>query len=264
MSAAGFVPDSSVPQQLSCLEVWGGNRNVSALLELPGLLAWVDSHPHESVEGGGDVHYLSACNNGVVARIALADVSGHGESVNGIAETLRQLMRRFVNYWDQSEFVRELNDAFPKDTSGLKYASAVVLGYYRETGELLFTSAGHPPPLWYRAERGAWELMLEDSPSAREAIEGLPLGLIPGTQYRQTCFALAPGDLVILYTDGLSESFDPQGRELKPAGLLELAARLPVAAPAAAGHALLRAVDGFRAGATAADDQTIVVLQRPK
>jgi sigma-B regulation protein RsbU (phosphoserine phosphatase) len=259
------MPTTAQPaHQLACLEVWGGNRNVSARLELPGLLAWVDSHPHQAGESGGDLHYLSACNNGVVARIALADVSGHGEQVARLAERLRDLMRQYVNYWDQSEFVRGLNDAFPKEESGVKYASAVILGFYRGSGELLFTNAGHLPPLWYRAALGRWELLEEDSSAAKSAIEGLPLGLIPGTEYRQTAVQLEAGDLLVLYTDGLSESRDATEKELGFRGLLELVKNVPVNSPERAGAALLDAVANYRAHAAGNDDETLIVLQRGK
>jgi sigma-B regulation protein RsbU (phosphoserine phosphatase) len=250
------------PHALSCLEVWGGNQHVSALLELPGLLAWVESAPYKEATEGGDVHYLSACNNGVVARIALADVSGHGAEVGGIAENLRKLMREYVNYWDQTEFVQRLNDAFPKDSSGVKYASAVILGYYRGSGELLFTNAGHLPPLWYRAASNEWDFLKEDSPAVKNSIEGLPLGLVPRTEYQQTAVQLQPGDLVVLYTDGVSESFNGEEQELGLQGLLALAKDVPVHSPAAAGFSLLAAVDQFRAGEPRRDDATVVVLQR--
>lgn len=248
-------------QTLSCLEVWGGNQHISALVELPGLLAWVESAPHEHATGGGDLHYMSACNNGVVARIALADVSGHGPAVSTIAVNLRDLMRQYVNYWDQTEFVRGLNDAFPKDDSGLKYASAVILGYYTGSGELLFTNAGHPPPLFYRARTKSWDFLRDDSPETKQTIEGLPLGLIPGTEYQQTAIQLEPGDLVVLYTDGLSEAMDAEGRELGMKGVLDLARRSAVQSPAATGSALLEAIRAYRGGA-ANDDQTLLVLQR--
>jgi len=247
--------------QLSCLEVWGGNQHVSALVELPGLLAWVESAPYQHATGGGDLHYMSACNNGVVARVALADVSGHGPAVSTIAVKLRDLMRQFVNYWDQTELVRGLNDAFPKDDSGLKYASAAILGYYTGSGELLFTNAGHPPPLFYRARTQAWDFLREDSPEVKRAIEGLPLGLIPGTAYQQTAVQLEPGDLVVLYTDGLSEALDASGAELGLQGLLQMARQVPPDTPAGAGSQLLAAVRAFRAGA-ANDDETLLVLQR--
>lgn len=247
---------------LSCLEVWGGNQHVSALLDLPGLRAWVESAPYKEDVGGGDLHYLSACNNGVVARIALADVSGHGAEVSTLAETLRNLMRQYVNYWDQTEFMQRLNDSFPKAESGIKYASAVILGYYTGSGELLFTNAGHLPPLWYRAAGNTWEFLRENTPAAKNSIEGLPLGLIPGTAYQQTAVQLEPGDLLVLYTDGVSESFNRDEAELGLEGLLGLARRVPVHSPAAAGYALLAAVDEFRSGEPRRDDATLVVLQR--
>jgi serine phosphatase RsbU (regulator of sigma subunit) len=247
--------------QLSCLEVWGGNRNVSALVDLPGLRAWLDSHPFRST-GGGDLHYLSACNHGVVARIALADVSGHGEEVSGLAEKLRDLMRDYVNSWDQSDFMRELNNAFPKDRGGLKYASAAVLGFYSGSGEIVLTNAGHPPPLWYRAAARSWELMVDDSPNAKGAVEGLPLGLIIGTDYKQSAFQLGARDLVVIYTDGITESRDAKGRELGYRGLRELAQNIPTNSPSAAGQAMLAAVNEFRGHAAPADDETLVVLQR--
>jgi len=248
-------------QTLSCLEVWGGNQHVSALVQLPGLLAWVESAPHEHATGGGDLHYMSACNNGVVARVALADVSGHGPAVSTIAVKLRDLMRQYVNYWDQTEFVRGLNDAFPKDDTGLKYASAAILGYYTGSGELLFTNAGHPPPLWYRTNTQTWDFLREDSPAAKQQVEGLPLGLIEGTTYQQTAVQLEPGDLVVLYTDGLSEALDAAGQELGMEGILKFARAVPVGSPAAAGSKLLEAVRTFRSG-PANDDETLLVLQR--
>ena len=247
--------------QLSCLEVWGGNQHVSALVDLPGLMAWVESAPHEHATGGGDLHYMSACNHGVVARIALADVSGHGPAVSSVATKLRDLMRQFVNYWDQTEFMRGLNDAFPKDDSELKYASAAILGYYTGSGELLFTNAGHPPPLWYRVKTQTWDFLREDSPQAKQAIEGLPLGLIPGTKYQQTAVQLEPGDLVVLYTDGLSEALDAEGRELGMNGILELARSISIKSPAGTGSALLAAVRAYRHG-PANDDETLLVVQR--
>lgn len=247
---------------LSCLEVWGGNQRVSALLQLPGLLAWVESAPYREASQGGDLHYLSACNNGVLARVALADVSGHGAEAGAIAQNLRTLMREYVNYWDQTEFVQRLNDAFPNHSSAVQYASAVILGFYRGSGQLLFTIAGHPPPLWYRAAAGEWDFLKEDSPAVLPSIEGLPLGLIPGTNYQQTAVQLLPGDLIVLYTDGISESFNRAGQDLGLQGLLALAKGVPVHSPAAAGVALLAAVDRFRGGEPQRDDATVLVLQR--
>ena len=65
--------------RLACLELRGGNHLAEYSIELPGLAGWVSCHPLRPSPRGGDVYYLSACSNGVIARVVLADVSGHGK-----------------------------------------------------------------------------------------------------------------------------------------------------------------------------------------
>jgi sigma-B regulation protein RsbU (phosphoserine phosphatase) len=96
----------------------------------------------------------------------------------------------------------------------------------------------------------------------KDSVDGLPLGMIPGTNYQQTAVQLLPGDLIVLYTDGVSESFNSAEQELGFEGLLQLARNVPVHSPAAAGFALLAAVDQFRNGEPRRDDATVLVLQR--
>src|SRR5271169_2855646 len=154
--------------RLACFEQWGGNRKAEFPIELPGLTGWVHSVPLEPDAGGGDVHYMSVCSQGRVSRIALADVAGHGPSASGVAERLRETLRAHTNNWDQSALMRELSDAFREGSTRVQFATAAVLGFYVETSELLFTNAGHPPPLWYRAQDKKWELLQDSTPFARD------------------------------------------------------------------------------------------------
>ena len=245
----------------ACFELWGGNRRVAHAVELPGLVGWIQSTPLEPATGGGDVHYVSVCNRGMTSRIALADVAGHGDFASGVAERLRDVLQRHTNNWDQSALMRELNDAFLEGATGVQYATAVVLGFYRQTGELLFTSAGHLPPFWYRAGEENWDVLEADTPHARE-IEGLPLGVIPGTHYTQTAVELGLNDLVVLYTDGLTEARDEAGDLLGQERLLALVRESPVESPLAAARGLLDRLSTFRGNSVPRDDETLVVLQR--
>ena len=86
-------PMQSTPKRLACAETWAGNAETASLIDLPGLSAWVCSVPVGSDHGGGDVHYLSLCPSCIVSRIALADVSGHGETVAALGEKLRELIQ---------------------------------------------------------------------------------------------------------------------------------------------------------------------------
>jgi len=251
-------------QRLACFELWGGNSVVAHPIELPGLQGWVSSTPFGEAASGGDVHYLSVCSKGQVSRIALADVAGHGESASAVADRLRQVLRHHTDNWDQSALMRELNEAFQLGAEGVEFATAVVLGFYCATGELLFSNAGHPPVLWYHAESGVWEWLEERTPYAKD-VDGLPLGLISGTAYAQTAVELSPGDLLLLYTDGITESCSASGEELGLEGLAELVRGLPVdteQGPAEFGSALLEKLKRFRGSSPQRDDETLMVIQR--
>jgi phosphoserine phosphatase RsbU/P len=252
---------TDIHSRMACFELWGGNRTADHAVELPGLEGWVYSEPLESGAGGGDVHYLSVCSKGMVSRVAVADVAGHGSGASSIAENLRHVLQRYTDNWDQSALMQELNEEFARELVEGLYATATVLGFYFESGELLFTNAGHPPVLWYRAEDNSWEWLEDETPFAVD-IEGLPLGLIPGTTYSQTAVRLGAGDALILYTDGVTEAMNSGGSELGQNGLLELVRGLEVESPAQVNHALMSGVQAFRGAEPRRDDETLVVLQR--
>jgi len=246
---------------MSCLEIRGGNRSAVYRAELPGLNAWVSCKPLEPALRGGDLYYLSVCSKGAVSRVTIADVAGHGESVGAAAEHLREALQEYADHWDQSALIRELNDGFLKGRLDGRFATAFLLSHYAGTGEMLFTNAGHLPPLWYRSTIGVWTY-LEDSTPYSKDIADLPLGMIAGTTYRQTAVQLETNDLIVLYTDGISEASNERGDQLGLDRLLKLAAGLPSGSAAAAGDALLEAVKRFRGAAPPADDETVVALHR--
>jgi sigma-B regulation protein RsbU (phosphoserine phosphatase) len=197
-----------------------------------------------------------------MARVVLADVAGHGDAVAGTADRLRDALRRNVERWDQSALIRQLNDNFLRSAESAGFATAFVASFYSNSGELLFTNAGHVPPLWYRATAPEWSLLLESTPLSKEIVD-LPLGLIAGTSYSQTAIQLEPGDILLLYTDGVSEAYDETGTQLGLERLLATARSLPTESAMAAGKGLLAAVALFRGAASITDDETVLALQRP-
>jgi hypothetical protein len=92
-------------------------------------------------------------------------LGGRGHDVSAVTETLRELMRQNIKLWDQSEFMRGLNDAFNKSK---KYATAIVLSFHRITGRLAFSNAGHLPPLWYHAAQRSWGWLEEGKPATQK------------------------------------------------------------------------------------------------
>jgi phosphoserine phosphatase RsbU/P len=245
-----------------CSEVWGGNRKSFRAVQLPGVTAWVASLPLNEGQGGGDLHYMSVCDHDLIARVALADVSGHGRVVSTMAETLQRLMRENINIWDQSDFMRGLNDTFVRSGQN-KYATAIILSIHRITGALAFSNAGHLPPLWYHARQETWGWLKEDDDPLPKRASGLPIGLIPGTDYRQTVVTLEPSDLLVLYTDGVTEAEDDAGESLDRKQLLRWAREAAIDSPEALGRSLLQRLESFQ-GRCRTDDETLIVLQREK
>jgi sigma-B regulation protein RsbU (phosphoserine phosphatase) len=257
--------DPVLPHTIMCSEIWGANSNVAHSVELPGLQGWVYSAPIELGQDGGDIQYLSVCEHGVLCRVALADVSGHGRAVAVAAERLLGLMRRHINEGEQREFLHELSDSLRKasGTEDVTFATALVVGFDSGSGQLVFTNAGHPAPLWYHADERRWTWLRQSSADTARAV-GFPLGMdFSGSDYADTVIELGVGDLLICYTDGLSEAADSTGQQIGEQ-FLELASTLPVESPMAAGATLLGLVDAFRRGEPMRDDETLIVLQRAR
>ncbi len=247
--------------QMHCMEIWGGQEQADEQVATPGLDVWVRSEPHQQAQAGGDVHYLSMCGAGSISRFLVADVAGHGMGVASLARTLRGLMRRHINNPDASRFAQKLNEAFGRTACEGRFATAVMATYFAPTDQLIVVNAGHPRPLWYRADRGRWQLLESTCEACDDAGPAdLPLGVISGTDYRQFAVTLGQDDLVMLYTDSLTEAADPQGRQLGEQGLLALAQCIDAADPEHAGRMLLDAVAAHRAGAMADDDVTLLTI----
>jgi phosphoserine phosphatase RsbU/P len=253
---------SEAPQALTCNEVWGGNRKVVRAVQMPSIIAWVALLPLNENEGGGDLYYMSVCAHDLISRVALADVSGHGGSVSETTETLQKLMREHIDVWDQSDLMQELNDTFARSGQN-KFATAIVLSFHRITGALAFSNAGHLPPLWYHAREKTWGWLKEKEDPLLKKVSNIPIGLIPGIHYGQTVVTLEPSDLVVLYTDGVTEAENCAGQSLDRNQLLKWAREAAIDSPEALGQALFKRLESFQ-GRRRNDDQTLVVLQREK
>ena len=127
----------------------------------------------------------------------------------------------------------------------------------------MFSNAGHLPPLWYHARRKTWGWLKEDDDPMANKGSGLPIGLIPGTDYRQTVVTLEPSDLLVLYTDGVTEAENSVGQSLDREQLLKWAREAPIDSPESVGRPLLQRLESFQ-GRCRNDDETLVVLQREK
>jgi phosphoserine phosphatase RsbU/P len=244
---------------MQCMEIWGGNQATDRSVSTPGLDIWVYSRPHEEAVAGGDVHYVSLCGGGMITRLILADVSGHGGSVAELAKSLRSLMRKNINRKDQSRLVQALNRDFAGLAKLSRFATAIVATYLTTGDKLTVCNAGHPRPLWRKTESSEWSFLSHQT-GRTDGVADLPLGIVNETAYTQVDIPLGRGDLVLFYTDALTEAEGVNGRQLSEAGLLELVCKLDASAPTSFPVALLTALSDFRGGRTATDDLTFILL----
>jgi sigma-B regulation protein RsbU (phosphoserine phosphatase) len=258
---------------LQCMEIIGGNRALRQTIAAPGLNVWIDSRPLEFGAGGGDVHYISTCGGGYVTRLALADIAGHGASADGLALVLRKLMRKYINTLDQTRFARTLNRELAAAAGSGRFATALLLTYFAPTRHLIICNAGHGHPLRYSARDARWQYLdlksAADCPSLKtsraryhfERLANLPLGVLDPIEYEQLAVEIEAGDIVLLYTDAITESVDDAGQMLGGAGLLTLVKTLDPDSSIGFGEQLLAAVDLRRGQNAVADDQTLIVIK---
>ena len=254
------MSDSPTPH-MQCMEVWGGSQLTARGVVFGGLDAWVYSKPHGKAQRGGDVYYASSCAAGRISRLLLADVSGHGTSVAAIAADLRLLMRRFVNRWDQKEFVRLLNEQFSALSTKGTYASAIVSTFFAPTRRLVLCNAGHPRPILYRVSQKEWSLMGHEGPPHLPGPLNLPLGLMSITEYEHFDVELEPGDCVLTYTDALIESSDADGETLGEEGVLRILKLLGDVKPEKLIDALLGEIAERYPENLSNDDVTLLIVR---
>ena len=228
-----MIEQTDASHSMSCMEIWGGNRSTQRTVTLPGLDAWVYSRPYQQAESGGDVYYVSNCATGRITRLMLADVSGHGSAVADTANTLRMLMRRYVNHIQQVKFVTSMNGEFASLAHSGGFATAVVATFLAPTRRLTFSNAGHPCPLIYSARDQKWRLLeiLRDESGHLCGPSDLPLGIFEDGTYAELELTLDVGDLILFYTDALIESRSAEGELLGSQSFLEIVSQMDGAHP---------------------------------
>lgn len=201
----------------------------------------------------GDYYEVVERLGGREVVLMVADVSGKGMAASLLTISLQALSTGPVeDGLPPDEICTRLSRLLYRRTPPEKYATAFLGVLEPETGRLRYTNAGHNPPLVVRAGRVVEEL----------APTGVPLGLLPSARYGAGEITLAPGDTLVLYTDGLAEAMDPESEEYGLARMAEICLRHCGEPCARLAAALEEDLDRFVRGVPYADDRTIVMARR--
>ncbi len=181
----------------------------------------------------------------------LGDVSGKGVAASLLMSHLHALFRALIASGHAlQELMERASRAFCESTLPNQFAT-LVCGRATGDGAIEICNAGHPPPVWVRAD-------------TIECLDGngLPLGIFTETRFNTRRFRLSKGDSVILYTDGLLEATNSSGLEYGLERLVRLAKSLH-GDPSDQMIAKLTAdLAKFRSTAAPNDDTTIMAIQR--
>jgi serine phosphatase RsbU (regulator of sigma subunit) len=224
------------------------------------LLAQPVSHPHLDVareyipvrEIGGDYYDLVSLSRDRLA-FAIGDVMGKGVPAALLAANLKACLRAHLQDDGEkpADLIGRVNRLFWEVTPKGLFASLFFGILDLERGVLEFVNAGHDHPFLLRADGTLRDL--EDG--------GTVLGLLEESRYERGAVAVHPGDLLVLYTDGLTDRVNADGELFGVRRLKEAALRNRAGSARLALYSLLGEVQGWSAGLPAEDDMTLIVAQ---
>jgi sigma-B regulation protein RsbU (phosphoserine phosphatase) len=248
------------PVRMVCSQIRGGNGAVHAPVDLPGIKGVLYSRP--CVGGrGGDVYYLSICGSGLLSRICVADVVGHGEAVSQISSDMHGLLRRLMNWPDQRRVLRDLNLLLER--RGLDaMATLAAITYYPPTRKLSFSYAGHPPGWLFRRSVDRWErLRLDADGRSTDAFVNGALAVTTEAAFTRSSVRVDYGDRLFIVTDGVLEAINADG-ELFGTDLVEqILHEQRDGTPDQIAHVLLEALDAHCEGFATQDDLTFLCVE---
>jgi phosphoserine phosphatase RsbU/P len=194
------------------------------------------------------------------ARVALVvgDISGKGISAALLMATLQSALHaQFYDghngspaVWpaETAEVVSRLNRQLYASTPREKYVTLFYGVYDGATRKLAYTNAGHLPPVLFRRDR-----------IQRLEGGGTVVGLFPSARYEQNEIEIEPGDLLLAFTDGMTEPENNYGQEFGEARLLDVAQRARTSPPEVMMNEIYRAVSDWTGSPELQDDMTLVV-----
>jgi len=185
--------------------------------------------------------------------IAAGDVAGKGLSAALLMASLQGAVRSFASMAGDGPvaLARDLNAQMYALTESNRFATFFWAVFDERSRTLMWVNAGHNAPMLLRAT-GALE---------RLPASGPPLGALPAASYRQATTALAPGDLLIVFTDGVTEAANTAGEEFGETRLEQLLRDQAGSTVGSLCQRIVDAVQDFEAGLPQMDDITVVAAR---
>ena len=214
-----------------------------------GILIAAGNRPTRQV--GGDFYDVYPLPDGRVA-FCVADVAGKGIPAALLVSTVHACIHLLVEAGatDLTGLVARVNRHLARFSSTRKFVTLFLAVYDPSDRSLRYVNAGHNPGIW-----------LSGSGTSLLPSGGVPIGMFETAVQVESRVELAPGDLVVLYSDGITEAADAKDEEFgmdRLTGLLEEGRALP---PNVLKDRIFAAVESFTRGVAQYDDQTVLVAR---
>lgn len=201
---------------------------------------------------GGDYYDFFQISDDVV-DVVIADVSGHGAAASLLMPSLAVALRlRARELSGPAEILKDLDQVLRQITNTATFVTMFYARFNQAGKTLQYANGGHNPPLLIRSKDGQ-SLQLEAG--------GPIMGILKEAQFSNTVIALNPGDILTLFTDGVTEQENEAGDEFSINRLQEVVRRNELEPAAALVAQITEAVSTFAAEKPQADDLTVVVVK---
>ncbi|HZZ58474.1 MAG TPA: GAF domain-containing SpoIIE family protein phosphatase [Opitutaceae bacterium] len=210
---------------------------------------------------GGDLYDIIGLPDGRLG-VVVADVSGKGIPASLLMAIVRTSLRHIApRYSSPSRVLTELNRSIAADIQGGLYVTMLyaVIDVARNT--ISFARAGHELPLLVRRD-----LETNEYTARYVGSEGMPVGMVPDEMFAEVIAdqiePFVPGDVMVLYTDGVTEAPNEDRKEFSGARLADIARQLHSRTAREINDGIVEAVEAFVGDETQHDDLTLVSVKR--
>jgi sigma-B regulation protein RsbU (phosphoserine phosphatase) len=204
---------------------------------------------------GGDFYDVLPLRDDPERRviITIGDVAGKGSPAALLMALLLAVLRTLVDEkLEARALVARLNTQICRHSPSSRFITLFYGVYTPATGALTYVNAGQNPPLLRRA----------DGSIERLGGTGIALGMFEGSTYGAVDTTVGAGDLLVLYSDGITEAENPAGQPFEEAGLERFLAARGGESPAALAPAILGAIEAHARDSRFTDDLTVLILKR--
>ena len=218
---------------------------------IPGLEIAAFSRPAQIV--GGDYFDFIDFSNGFHG-LAIADVAGHGVSASLHMASMQALLRTLVPVnKSPAEVMRQVHKLFIHNIRFETFVTFFIGAFDSSTNKLTYCNAGHLPPLVFRQTKNKEESVVMLRPT------GAAIGLVEEAIFGEKTIDLQEGDLLVLYTDGVTEAMNTDNQEFGRERLETLIQQVEGLQVKEVIQKIRLSLEEFSEGKPLADDTTIVV-----